>query len=427
MKSPDLAATLSDSIVPGVGEPRIARIRAGVAALCAMLSIPMSFAFYVLPATLRQSGLGPEFIGLVWVVYLPFVLRLLWAPLIDRMASRRPEAYRRIVLGAAVAGLLALLPLFQIDPARDVGKAIGIMALAIALFATGFTALDGYVISAMGREGRNQVAAFQAVGYALGGVIFGLGSIAIDGWGWPWLVAFLVAATLIAALPLFGLPAKFAAISTAESLESSVSGWRFLASRAARWRVLVAVLGHTGLGLNVGYLTVLQVDAGLTVGQVGLFNAVGGSLCGLIAAGVAGLLLLRLGGWHCLALILAAGAVIFGACAALQHHLAPIVFAIVLSTISMILGFAYDVPFRGLALSISGGDRGATQAAIISSIDKIVAIVAAMFAGVVVNAVGLGGLLLISALACLCALPICLRAVADIQQSSINKSTQVVQ
>lgn len=418
------AEILANAPSPSVGDRGTTRIRIGVAAFCVVLSIPMSFAFYVLPATLRQSGLGADIIGLVWLVYLPFVLRLLWAPSIDRVASRRPVAYRRIVLGAALAGLLSLLPLLLLDPAREVATVIGIMAFAIALLATGFTALDGYVIATLGQHGRNQVAAFQGVGYALGGIAFGLGSIATDGWGWMWLVTFLVTATFIAAIPLVALPATALAGTPQEPDPSTASAWRFLGSAAAMRRVAVAVLGHTGLGLNVGYLTVLQVDAGLTVGQVGLFNAVGGSVCGLLAAGIAGMLLLRLGGWRSLALIFVIGAMLFVSAGLLHGHLAPPVFAVALSAISMILGFAYDVPFRALALTISGGDRAATQAAIISSIDKIVAIVAALLAGVVVTAIGLGGLLLISAFACLSAIPICLRATSETPQPSPATSTQ---
>lgn len=414
-----MATTMS----PATDAPLPGRIAVGVAALCAAIAIPMSFAFYVLPAILRQAGHGPEVVGLVWLVYLPFAVRVVWAPMVDRLGDGRPAAFRHVALAASTATVLLLLLLLMLDPSRDVGSAIAIMGLAITALATGFTALDGYILAALGDRGRQQAVVFQAVGFAAGGMIFGATALAGDGMSWTWIVAALAATTAAAGLPLYGLPPlPGQCVARPQEAASPLGLRRFLASRPARQRIRICILGHGGLGLIVGYLTVLQVDAGLTPGQVGLFGAVGGNICGLLAAALAGALLRWRGGWRCLGTICAAGTIVFILSAATHASLPVALFAVVLSTVAMILGFAYDVPYRSLVLMICGGSRGATQAAVLSSLDKIVAILAAALAGTVVMAIGLAGLFVIAALACLAATLLCVGAAAGANPPALNSS-----
>ena len=56
--------------------------------------LPHGFFGQAMPVLLRQQGLDLALIGMLSVVSLPWALKFLWAPLLDRFALKRGE-YRR--------------------------------------------------------------------------------------------------------------------------------------------------------------------------------------------------------------------------------------------------------------------------------------------------------------------------------------------
>lgn len=388
---------------------RARNIRVFVAMLifCTATSIPMSFFFFLLPAILRKAGYSPEIVSLVALVYLPYALRVLWAPLVDHISKGKQSRYQNIAFVSLFLGVVSIAGFFAFRPETDV-TAIIVVAIVIFIFlATGMTALDGYIIKILSREERKTVSAYQAAGFTMGGILVGLGAIAVDGMGWNIIIIAMMAATAFLVVLFYFLLKpliKLKSFSTTNQIEAaqSLSLWQFLKVGAIQRRIAISILANGGLGLTVGYLPIFQVDRGLTLGQVGMFGAIGSNLCGLFSALVAGGLLIRFGAWRTLAGICTA-AVLFFASAALLHDDFPgQIFAIVISLTAMTLSYAYIVPYRALVLMISNGKHGATQAAFMSSFDVVVTIIAASLAGLAVTSFGLTGLFSISLIASFC-------------------------
>lgn len=390
--------------------PSIQKVHYGMVAFCAATSIPMSFFYFVLPAVLRQAGHSAEVIGLVALVYLPYALRVLWAPLVDRIAAGNAARYRALAFAMLGAAIVSILGFAAVNPRVDLAGTLGIATLVFMFLATGLTALDGYVLVTLGAPGRERITAYQVTGFTLGAIILGVGAIAADGLDWTVLVLLLAATTAILMLPLFILP-RTAPSSQTPSATNRPHGIRqFIRRRAVRRRIAVSVLAHAGLGLPAGYLPVLQVDAGLTPGQIGLFGAIGSNISGFIAAVAAGALVTRLGSWRALTVVAFAGFAIYGTAAFTHEQLNGPVFAVSLALAVMALGYGYIVPYRALALTICDTEKGATQAAFLSCFDVVIALLSGAMAGVVVGAIGLTGLFVLSATACLAGALIAIRA-----------------
>ena len=396
------------------------RLYFGILAFCASCSIPLTYIGFVLPAVLRQSGQPAEVVSTVALAYLPYALRILWAALVDRFARGIPSRYRAIAVASLVLAIASMAAFLPLRPERDVIAIIGVACLVFFFLSTGLTAIDGYVLATLGEDGRKRVTAWQASGFTLGGIVLGLGAMAADGLTWTSNVILLSAATAALALPMLSIP-RGASVKAATGTENTTWGvWAFLKSTSARRRVVVSLLAHGGLGLAAGYMPVLQVDSGLSAGQVGLFGAVGANICGFLAALTAGALVIRIGGWLTLAGVgtVAAGFFVF---ATLFH--APLsgpAFAIGLSLSVMALGYLYVVPYRALVLIACGGERGATQAAFLSSLDVVVTIVFGAIAGVTATAFGLTGLFSISAGLCIAGTAIAVRALAHADETQID-------
>lgn len=401
------------------------RVNFGMVAFCAATSIPMSFFYFVLPAELRQAGHSAEVIGLVALVYLPYALRVLWAPLVDRIAQCSAARYRALAFVMQAAAIIGILGFLAVDPRVDLAATLGVATLVFVFLATGLSALDGYVLATLGMTGRERITAYQVTGFTLGAIVLGIGAMATDGVGWATSVLLLAATTAVLTLPLLILPKEGATTGTHEATNIPHGMWQFLRQPAVRRRILVSMLAHGGLGLPAGYLPVLQVDAGLTPGQIGLFGAIGSNICGFIAAIAAGALITRYGGWRTLAIVALAGFAIFGAAAVTHTQLNGPIFAVSVALIVMALGYGYVVPYRALVLTICDVEKGATQAALLSCFDVVVALLASSIAGVVVSAIGLTGLFALSATACLAGALFALRSIHHSNDSTMANSVRV--
>ncbi|AZO77688.1 hypothetical protein B5U98_23885 [Bosea sp. Tri-39] len=380
-------------------------LRLGIGAVYAAAAVPLFFIYNILPASLRQAGQPPEIANLVFLAYLPFALRAIWAPLVDRMGRQRAPIYRRIVLtclGLAVLGIASLLAYSPATGAISITLAATVL---IVLIATATIALDGYLMAMLPAVERARSAALQGSGFALGGLAMGLGILACDGADWHVVVWLLMATMAALALPALALPAAAPDAFLPDAFlpdanEITQRGlWRFLVGASSRRRIGLALTLHGGLALAGGMLPVLQVDAGLSLGQIALVSAAGANGVGLIAAWATGLALQRLSAWHMAAVISLASALGFGAIALAAPKVGPAA-AIALSLLVMALGYGFFVVFRALVLKSCGGPRGATRAASLSSLDAFVSTVFAILAGLVIGRFGLPILLSLSALLC---------------------------
>ena len=387
------------------------RILAGVFAFMLASSVPMSFFYYVFPPMLRASGHSAELVSALALVYLPYVLRGLWAFAIARALGGRAQTWRRATLALSVlaaAGVLALLPL---DPARQPGPIMAVAAFLFLVLASGMTTLDGYVLATLGERGRAAVPGWGAAGMALGGILVGVAAwLGWIGGAWGQGVWLLAALTLAPALAVAILPRQAGAVQTgAEPADTATSPrprpplrglWRAVWQDPALPRlVLVSLLAHGAIGLVSGYLPVLQVDAGLQIGEIGLFSAMAANGLGLAGAVIGGAIVARIGGWKSLSLVTILLALCLGAAAALHGLIWGRGFAVALTAVTMLAGYIYYVPYRALCLQSSRGDHAVTQAAWLSSCDMVVSILAMSVAGTLAARLGLVSFLVLCTLA----------------------------
>src|SRR5687767_7124107 len=74
-----------------------------IAAIAFASGFPYGFFNELLPVYLRLQGVSREEIGLLATLSLPWALKFLWAPVVDRTATRR-----RWIMGAQIGIALAL-------------------------------------------------------------------------------------------------------------------------------------------------------------------------------------------------------------------------------------------------------------------------------------------------------------------------------
>ena len=165
-------SAVSQSAAPGVPEPLLLQrsLRLGIGAVYGAAAVPLFFIYNILPASLRQAGQPPVVANLVFLAYLPFALRVAWAPVVARIGRGQVTIFRRIVLLSLALAVVITASLVAFEPGSGTLGIIVVATFAIVAIATAAVALDGYLLAGFPPEARVRSASLQGIGFALGGL-----------------------------------------------------------------------------------------------------------------------------------------------------------------------------------------------------------------------------------------------------------------
>src|SRR6185295_7681465 len=125
---------------------------------------------------------------------LPFSLKFLWSPLIQRFGDRRNWVTGAMLVVALVVAVL---------PAAGAAHGLTVLFLLILVLtiasATQDMAIDAYTVALMGQEEQGAANGVRASAYRVALVLIGSGMVALAYW-FPWTLLFGVAALVLAAL-----------------------------------------------------------------------------------------------------------------------------------------------------------------------------------------------------------------------------------
>ncbi|MGH7389245.1 MAG: MFS transporter [Candidatus Rokuibacteriota bacterium] len=162
---------------------------------------PVSVLWEVLPVYLRLQGLPLRAIGGLRLLELPFSLKLLWSPLVQRFGDRRSWITACMLVVAAV---VAVVPL--VDAARLPWLLMILVLVLTMASATQDMAIDSYTVALVDARERGAANGIRAGAYRVALVLVGGGLVTLAAW-LPWPGLFLSAAVVCVAL---GLAARWA-------------------------------------------------------------------------------------------------------------------------------------------------------------------------------------------------------------------------
>ncbi len=234
-----------------------------------------------LPVYFRVHGVSLVDIGLMSLLGLPWTLKVLWAPLVDRFGHARRWITAALVM---MSGLLVVLPGFD---ASAPGMALWALLFALTLAsATQDVAIDAYTIGFLDRGEEGVANGVRVSAYRAALIVGGGGLVAIAGAA-GWRAVFLVAAATLLALAAAVGRAPVIAVESRPRAPwwPSFQAWIGRPGAAAVFAfVLTYKLGDASMGPMV---KPFWVDRGLSVAEIGLVSttigialSVVGALCG---------------------------------------------------------------------------------------------------------------------------------------------------
>lgn len=252
--------------------------------------LPLMLTVTLLQAWMREAGINLTTIGLFNLVALPYTLKFLWAPLLDRYAMPFLGRRRGWMLVSQLLLIGAIVWLGVNDPAR----APELTALA-ALLVTFFSASQDLVVDAYRRESLSDIelgpgAAFYQNGYRVGMLLAqGGGLILADHMSYSSVYTLMAGCMLIGVFTTLAVTEKHHAIAPPKSLRDAiVLPLKDYFSRDGAWLVLAFILLYK-IGDNMAFamttpffldLGFTKTEIGVTVKLFGFWAIIGGGVLG---------------------------------------------------------------------------------------------------------------------------------------------------
>ncbi|QRK14200.1 MFS transporter [Archangium violaceum] len=293
--------------------------------------LPFGFFTQALPVLLRKQGLSLPAIGLTHLLALPWALKFLWAPVMDRHGSERLGRRRGYILPLQLLSAALLLGLSLPEGTVSVTTLLVAVLLVNLLAATQDVATDGLAVDLLEPEELGWGNGVQVAGYRVGMILGGgLMLILFDALGWRPTLLSLGLLLLVATVPvaLFREPPspipRGEHVGMGRWLRESLLYW-VRRPGTGTWLTLL-VLFKAGENLATGMLRTFLVDVGLSLSQVGWMLGFVGFTTGLLGALAGGALVNRLGQRRALLVfgVLQAGAVLLYALAAHGANSLPV-------------------------------------------------------------------------------------------------------
>lgn len=308
-------------------------------------SIPMSFFSTVVPVIMRQENYSLESIGLMQLIKLPWIVKFLWAPLVDKTSATTGNLRRWIFISegfyAFVISMIALLSL-----ETDFRLIIILMIVAFFASATQDIATDSFAIRLLEPSERSIGNSMQSAGSFVG-TLFGTGVllIAYHYFGWQILLSLLACFVIIALIPLILYNKKVDRniSETPRVMLSDIA--RFFSAKGIHRRVILLVLYYSGI---IGILAMLKpwmVDLGYNIREIGFMSGITGTSVAVLSSLAAGWIIRKAGRRRSLLLFV----------------------AVTISTALLFWQLASGVPSKGMmyfAISLLWGGYGLSTVAV---------------------------------------------------------------
>lgn len=256
-------------------------------------SLPKSFFLALMPILLREQNYSLAYIGaLMSLTRLPWILKFLWAPLVDS-SIRNVQDIRRWVFVLGVLFSIVVLGMQFIIPEQDILVLVAITLGLLMITAVQDIAIDMYAIFSLGDKEKSIGNSMQTAGQFLG-VIVGGGILlkAYEGFGWNSIIYLLGIFVLISLFPFLVTSQQDAIkIRDAKPKVKFVEIFKFANNRLRSIQVFVLVSFCAALVIMTGNMKPMLIDLGYTKSEIGQIMGIEGAAIAAIASFLGGFLM----------------------------------------------------------------------------------------------------------------------------------------
>jgi PAT family beta-lactamase induction signal transducer AmpG len=279
--------------------------------------LPILLSLTVLQAWLTAEGVDLATIGLLGLIALPYNLKFIWAPVIDRFDPLGLGRRKSWLAIAQVCVAISLLILGTRDPYQTMW-AVAIAAILVAFFsATQDIVIDAYRRESVADDEQGLSASMSIYGYRFGTLLASAGGLILaDRIGFSAVYIWMAAVVLSMVVVTLFAPEPEASLSRPGNLRAAFVApftelfQRHETARAALLILLFVFVYNLGMQLSGHMAIPFYLAVGFTNTEIGAVSAIFGVAPFLLGVLASGWLQLRLGAYRALILgsMLACGA-----------------------------------------------------------------------------------------------------------------------
>jgi MFS transporter, PAT family, beta-lactamase induction signal transducer AmpG len=258
--------------------------------------LPFGFFSQALPILMRQEGRSLPDIGKATWLMIPWALKFLWAPLVDRVHAPSLGRRRSWILPLQALSIALVVILTWAGKGAPISTLMAALFLTNLISATQDIATDGLAVELLSDNERGYGNSVQVAGYRAGMILGGGALLATYDKLGPEATFLAMAALLALASAPIALHREPPRAPSPSAPPPGIGAWAAVMRRPGMgtW-LLVLVVYKGGEALAYGMVKPLFVDRRFTMSEIGLLLGTIGFLAGLVGAVAGGALVTRLG------------------------------------------------------------------------------------------------------------------------------------
>ncbi|MBT8358801.1 MAG: AmpG family muropeptide MFS transporter [Desulfobacterales bacterium] len=356
--------------------------------------LPLLLTISLLQAWMKEEGVDLTVIGLMALVGLPYTLKFLWSPIVDRFTLPYFGRRRGWLLVAQVSLMLSIIGLGLTNPANN-----PLMVAFAALLVTFFSASQDIVVDAYRREDLPDEelglgSSLYVNGYRVGMLLAsGGGLIMADHMSFSMVYAIMAACMLPGVITTILAPEPEVAVGTPTNLKEAVIGplVEYFSRNGALWILVFILLYKIGDQMASAMTTPFYLDIGFSKTEIGAVVKLFGFWATIAGSLIGGIIMLRLGINRSLwifGVLQALSTAGFAILAKIGYSIAVLSGVIAFENLSAGMGTAAYVAFMA---SITNKKFTATQYALLTSLMGVPRVMASAPTGFLAKNIGWEG------------------------------------
>lgn len=261
-------------------------------------TLPMTFFSTALQVTMRQASFSLSTIAALQLIKLPWVLKFLWSPMVDRRCNTM-KGYRRCIFISE--GIYAAIILFvgHLDLKEDFYFILTLIFMSLVASATQDIATDALAVLTFRKKDKGLVNSMQSLG-SFAATLIGSGFLLVllQKYGWHYVLPFMSVFVILAIIPLWR-NRSLQLIPQPASKPVSKADFIWFFTRRSIWRQIgFLTLYYAGI---IGSLSIFRpylVDLGYSMKEIGMMSGVAGSAAACMASLASGQLISKVGSFN---------------------------------------------------------------------------------------------------------------------------------
>ncbi len=262
--------------------------------------IPMAFFSTVIPVIMRQQNFSLEVIGMLQFLKLPWILKFLWSPAIDRSCNKVSD-YKRWIFSSEIIYAVVIFSIAFLDLQVTPALIIGLIILAFIASATQDIATDALAVISFSDKDKSLVNSMQSMG-GFAGTMIGSGGLLLiyHKMGWGNLLPYLALFVVIAVIPLlFFRGDESARLQLEAKKDMKKAGANdllgFFKQKGIWKQVVFLFLYYAGIIGTLSMFKPMLVDFGYDMKEIGVMVGIIGTSIGCLGSLFGGFIVRKIG------------------------------------------------------------------------------------------------------------------------------------